>query len=244
MAGVHSSRSRTTRNKGAATKAAEKKRARRHAETSKDLSRVGDGSQERPSRGGEHAEPAELESLSLDGMPDQLNKHLNKQKEFIQGLTELLKESLDDMPAELNQQGELTAGLVMLLKKSIASEKKATREILRLREDNAKLCHEIDLLKEKNAGWKKLHENSSSSMKMLQDLVMEQKEELAKLRIEHPAAVKVRNAAVEQMMKARVEKSRVMDRMKKMVQETRKEMEVVEAMKKQLRLHGELDHLG
>ena len=40
---------------------------------------------------------------------------------------------------------------------------------------------------------------------------MEQKEELAKLRIEHPAAVKVRNAAVEQMMKARVEKPGVMD---------------------------------
>ena len=57
--------------------------------------------------------------------PITLNKHLNKQKEFIQGLMELLKESLDDMPAELNQQGELTAGLVMLLKKSIASEKKA-----------------------------------------------------------------------------------------------------------------------
>ena len=36
-------------------------------------------------------------------------------------------------------------------------------------------------------------------MKMLQALVMEQKEELAKLRIEHPAAVKLRNAAVEQM---------------------------------------------
>ena len=64
---------------------------------------------------------------------------------------ELLKESLDDMPAELNQQGELTAGLVMLLKKSIASEKKATGKILRLREDKAKLCHEIDLLKDKNA---------------------------------------------------------------------------------------------
>ena len=171
MAGEQSSRSRTTRNKGAATKAAEKKRARRYTETSKDLSRAGDGSQERPSRGGEHAEPAELESLSLDGMPDQLNK----QKEFIQGLMELLKESLDDMPAELNQQGELTAGLVMLLKKIIASEKKATGEILRLQEDKAKLCHEIDLLKEKNAGWKKLHENSSSSMKMLQALIMEQK---------------------------------------------------------------------
>ena len=73
---------------------------------------------------------------------------------------------------------------------------------------------------------------------------MEQKEELAKLRIEHPAAVKVRNAAVEQMMKARVGKSRVMDRMKKMAEETRKEMEVVEAMKNQLRLRGRLDHLG
>ena len=59
-------------------------------------------------------------------MPDQLNKHLNKQKEFIQGLMELLKESLDDMPNELNQQGEMTAGLVMLLKKSTASKKKAT----------------------------------------------------------------------------------------------------------------------
>ena len=99
MSGAQSSRSRTTRNKGASTKAAEKNRARHHAETLKDLSRVGDGSQERPSRGGEHAEPAELESLSLDGMPD----HLNKQKEFIQGLMELLKESLDDMPAELKK---------------------------------------------------------------------------------------------------------------------------------------------
>ena len=46
------------------------------------------------------------------------------------------------------------------------------------------------------------------------------------------------------MMKARVEKSHVMDRMKKMAEETRKEMEVMEAMKKQLRLRGELDHLG
>ena len=73
---------------------------------------------------------------------------------------------------------------------------------------------------------------------------MEQKEELAKLCIEHPAVVKVHNAAVEQMMKARVEKSCVMDRMKKMVEETRKEMEAVEAMKKQLQLPGELDHLG
>ena len=97
---------------------------------------------------------------------------------------------------------------------------------------------------EKNTGWKKLHENSSSSMKMLQALIMEQKEEMAKLRIEHLTAVKVRNAAVEQMMKARVEKSRVMDRMKKMAEETCKEMEVVEAMKKQLRLRHELDHLG
>ena len=59
-------------------------------------------------------------------MPDQLNK----QKEFIQCLMELLKESLDDMPVELNQQGELTAGLMMLLMKSIALEKKATGEIL------------------------------------------------------------------------------------------------------------------
>ena len=38
-------------------------------------------------------------------MPNQLNKHLNKLKEFIHGLVELLKESLDDMPAELNEQG-------------------------------------------------------------------------------------------------------------------------------------------
>ena len=167
-------------------------------------------------------------------MPDQLNKHLNKQKEFIQGLVELLKESLDDMPSKLNKHGGLTTGLVMLLTKSIASGKKATGEILQLQEDKAKLCHELDLLKEENAGWKKLHENSSSSMKMMQALVMQQKEELEKLRIEHPAAVKVRNAAMEQMMKAHVEKSRVMDRMKKMEEETRKEMEVVEAMKKQL----------
>ena len=55
---------------------------------------------------------------------------------------------------------------------------------------------------------------------------------MAKLRIEHPAAVKVRNMAVEQMMKARVKKSCIMDRMKKVAEETRKEMEVMEAMKK------------
>ena len=67
---------------------------------------------------------------------------------------------------------------------------------------------------------------------------------MAKLRIEHPDVVKVRNMPVEQMMKARVEKCRVMDTMMKMAEETRKEMEVVEAMKKQLRLRGELDHLG
>ena len=67
---------------------------------------------------------------------------------------------------------------------------------------------------------------------------------MAKLRIEHPAAVKVRNMAVKQMMKARVEKCRVMDTMMKMAEETRKEMEVLEAMKKRLRLRGELDHLG
>ena len=99
MAGVQSSRLRTTRNKGATTKAVKKKRARCHAKTSKDPSREGDGSQERPSRGGEHAELAVLESLSLDDMLDQLNK----QEEFIDGLVELLQESLNDMPAELNQ---------------------------------------------------------------------------------------------------------------------------------------------
>ena len=117
---------------GEASEATKKKRARRHIETSKDLAQAGDGSQERPSRGGEHAEPAALESLSLDGMPDQLNKHLNNQKEFIHDLVGLLKESLDDMPAELNKQGELTAGLVMLLKKGIALEKNATGKILQI----------------------------------------------------------------------------------------------------------------
>ena len=66
-------------------------------------------------------------------------------------MVELLKESLNDMPAELNKKRELTAGLVMLLKKSIASEKKVTGEILQLQEDKAKLCHELDLLKEENA---------------------------------------------------------------------------------------------
>ena len=45
--------------------------------------------------------------------------------------------------------------------------------------------------------------------------------------------------AMEQMMKARVEKSRVMDTMMKMGEETRKGMEVVEEMKKQLRLRGQ-----
>ena len=41
------------------------------------------------------------------------------------------------------------------------------------------------------------------------------------------------------MMKARVQKSCVMDTMKTMAEETRKEMEVVEVMKKQLRLRGQ-----
>ena len=70
------------------------------------------------------------------------------------------------------------------------------------------------------------------SRQITKALAMEQREELAKLRIEHPAVVKVHNMAVEQMMKARVEKCRVMDTMMKMAEETRKEMEVVEVMKK------------
>ena len=40
-------------------------------------------------------------------------------------------------------------------------------------------------------------------------------------------------------MKARIEKSRVMDTMMKMAEEARQEMEVVEATKKQLRLRGQ-----
>ena len=51
------------------------------------------------------------------------------------------------MPIELNKQGELTTGFMMLLKKSIASEKKATGEILQLQEDKVKLCDELDFLK-------------------------------------------------------------------------------------------------
>ena len=61
----------------------------------------------------------------------------------------------------MEQKEELTTGLVMLLK-SIALGKKAADEILQLQEDKVKLCHELDLLKEENTGWKKLHENSSS----------------------------------------------------------------------------------
>ena len=45
-------------------------------------------------------------------------------------------------------------------------------------------------------------------------------------------------------MKARVEKCRIMGTMMKMAEETRKEMEVVEAMKKQIRPRGEFDNLG
>ena len=41
-------------------------------------------------------------------------------------------------------------------------------------------------------------------------------------------------------MKARIKKSRVMDRMKKMAEETSEEMKVMEAMKKQLGLRGQL----
>ena len=40
-------------------------------------------------------------------------------------------------------------------------------------------------------------------------------------------------------MKAHVEKSHVMDTMMKMAEDTHKELEVVEAMKKQLRLRGQ-----
>ena len=38
-------------------------------------------------------------------IPRRMPGRLNKQKEFIHGLVQLLKESLDDMPAELNEQG-------------------------------------------------------------------------------------------------------------------------------------------
>ena len=70
MAGVQSSWSSTTRNKAAATKATEKiERAHRLTETSKDLSRAGEGSQEHPSRGGEDAGLVAQESLSLTTCP-------------------------------------------------------------------------------------------------------------------------------------------------------------------------------
>ena len=39
----------------------------------------------------------------LTACPISSNKYINKQKELIHGLVELLKESLDDMPTELNE---------------------------------------------------------------------------------------------------------------------------------------------
>ena len=67
----------------------------------------------------------------------------------------------------------MTAGFVMLLKETITFGKKATGKILQLQEDNVKLRHELDLVKEENAGWKMLHEKSSSSLKMLNALIWE-----------------------------------------------------------------------
>jgi hypothetical protein len=130
----------------------------------------------------------------------------------------------------------LTAGLVKLLKESIASGKKATGKILQLQEDKAKLRHELDLLKEENAGWKKLQEKTSASVKMLTAVIGELGEDMAKLRIESVVAVKQHHADVKEIMHARLEKSRAMEAMKKMADERREEMKVMEAMKKQLEL--------
>jgi hypothetical protein len=209
MAGRKSSGPRN--NKGATTKAAEKKeRARRAAEASKDLSWAGEGSQKRIRRGGEHAERAMLKSLARD-----------------------------DMPAQLNKQKELIAGLLKLVKESNASVDKATGEIVELREDKAKLCHELDLLKEEIAGWEKLREKSSASVKMLTAVIGELRDDMAKLRTENVAAVKQHHADVKEIIHARLEKSRAMEAMKKMADERREEMKVMEAMKKQLELRAQ-----
>ena len=142
----------------------------------------------------------------------------------------------DDMPAQLNKQKELIAGLLKLVKESIASVDKATGEIVELREDKAKLCHELDLLKEEIAGWEKLREKSSASVKMLTTVIGELRDDMAKLRTENVAAVKQHHVDVKEIIHACLEKSRAMEAMKKMADERREEMKVVEAMKKQLEL--------
>jgi chromosome segregation ATPase len=145
----------------------------------------------------------------------------------------------DDMPAQLNKKKELIAGLLKLVKESNASVDKATGKIVELREDKAKLCHELDLLKEEIAGWEKLREKSSASVKMLTAIIGELRDDMAKLRTENMAAIKQHHADMKEIIHAHLKKSRTMEAMKKMADERREEMKVVEAMKKELELRAQ-----
>ena len=129
--------------------------------------------------------------------------------------------------------------MVKLLKQSKASVEKVTGEIVELEEDKVKLRHELDLLKEEIAGWEKLREKSSALVKMLTVVIGELRDDMAKLRTENVAAVKQHHADVKENMHARLEKSHAMEAVKKMADERREEMKVMEAMKKEMeKLHA------
>ena len=78
----------------------------------------------------------------------------------------------DDILDGLIKQKELVDGLMKLLEISDASVDKATGLVEQLMADNVKLLKAL-AEEEEAAGWKMLHENSSSSMNMLQALIME-----------------------------------------------------------------------
>ena len=133
----------------------------------------------------------------------------------------------DDMRAELDRKDAMIDDLGKLLEKRDTSVDRATGL--------------VEKLMEENDAWKKLLEKKSASEGRLKELAGELLEDLAKLHIEREGLlkesvehVKELHAYATQAIDALEQRARSMAAMRKMSDERRQEMEVVEEMKKEI----------
>jgi len=133
----------------------------------------------------------------------------------------------DDMRTELDRKDAMIDDLVKLLEKSDTSVDRATSLVEKLMEEN-------------NA-WKKSLEKKSASKRRLKELAEELLEDLAKLYIEREGLLKESVERVKELhvyatqsINSLEQRACTMAAMRKMSDERREEMEVVEAMKKEI----------
>ena len=133
----------------------------------------------------------------------------------------------DDMRIDLDRKDDMINDLVKLLEKRDASVDRATGL--------------VEKLMEENDAWKKLLEKKSASEGRLKELFEELLEDLAKLYIEREGLLKESTERVKELhayamqsIDALEQRARAMAAMRKMSDERREEMEVVEAMNKEI----------